>query len=231
MRGLDHSIEKFFTGIEDFYKNKFAALQKEIKLCARKGENHKNNNNLSRSQTLSKISSQDSYNASSLQLSPHRKMSQSNLAAQKSKEVPHNMNVHNKNILLLNSTHEKNYQSVETNRSRNNNNGLLANSLIIERPKKGLIVDLDYPKHINSKSIQNATVLNHLLGRKVKQYKLIYRGSENSFLVEDFYRKMANNYYNRNNEEITTMILVKTKYGRVLGGCTRLRWTREFISH
>ena len=72
-------------------------------------------------------------------------------------------------------------------------------------------------------------MINHLLGRKVKQYKLIYRGSENGFSVEDFYRKMGNVYYNRNHEEITTMVLVKTKYGKVLGGCTKIKWTRDYI--
>ena len=81
--------------------------------------------------------------------------------------------------------------------SNSNKSNFLVNSEIIERPRRGSKLDLDYPKHINSKAMQNATVMNHLVGKKVKEYKLIYRGSENGFKIEDFYRKMANTYYNR----------------------------------
>lgn len=50
-------------------------------------------------------------------------------------------------------------------------------------PESPLKSDLSYPKSINSRIVPNATALNHFIMHKVKEYKLIYRASENSYSI------------------------------------------------
>ena len=61
-------------------------------------------------------------------------------------------------------------------------------NLLVKPPK----INLDYPKSISSKIIDNCSLVNHFIGRKVKSYELDYRASENNFEVTKFYEKLRN---------------------------------------
>ncbi len=95
-----------------------------------------------------------------------------------------------------------------------------------------LKVDLSYPKLINSKIVQDATCLNKILGKKIKKYHLAYRGSESSFNIAEFYRKInviqdkILSYFTKSNikSQIVSVILIKTQFGKVIGGLTHLKW-------
>ena len=89
--------------------------------------------------------------------------------------------------------------------------------------RTGAKVSLDYPKHLSSQILQRATVLNHLMGRKVKEYNLIYRASESKFEISKFYSQIANHFHSRDGSHYT-LILVKTQHGKVIGGATKLKW-------
>jgi hypothetical protein len=79
-------------------------------------------------------------------------------------------------------------------------------------------VDLSYPKTINSKIVQDATCLNKIIGKKIKKYHLAYRGSESSFNISEFYRKikvtqdkfLSNFVKNNEKSQIVSVILIKT---------------------
>ena len=61
-------------------------------------------------------------------------------------------------------------------------------NLLVKPPK----INLDYPKSISSKIIDNCSLVNRFIGRKVKSYELDYRASENNFEVTKFYEKLRN---------------------------------------
>lgn len=56
--------------------------------------------------------------------------------------------------------------------------------------------------------MSTASTLNHLLGVKVKEYKLVFRASENNYEIGQFYDKMAKMYHNR--KAVTTVLLLRT---------------------
>lgn len=43
---------------------------------------------------------------------------------------------------------------------------------------------------MNSKVISDAANLNRIIGKKIKKYHLAYRGTEQSFSISEFYRKV-----------------------------------------
>ena len=49
---------------------------------------------------------------------------------------------------------------------------------VLLRPPK---INLDYPKYISSKIIDNCSLINHFIGKKVKNYELDFRASEHNF--------------------------------------------------
>ena len=51
--------------------------------------------------------------------------------------------------------------------------------------------DIPYPKAINSKIVKDASLLNKILEIKPKKYHLAYRGSDNKFKIDEFYKKYA----------------------------------------
>jgi hypothetical protein len=61
-------------------------------------------------------------------------------------------------------------------------------NLLLKPPK----INLDYPKSISSKILDNCSLINHFIGRKVKSYQLDYRASENNFEVTKFFEKLHN---------------------------------------
>jgi hypothetical protein len=93
--------------------------------------------------------------------------------------------------------------------------------------------DLTYPKAINSNILRDATVLNRFLFVKIKKYHLVYRGSTNNFSISEFYRKVQlcqkhltekANLKDEKPPQYLSLILVKTEYGKVIGGYTSLKW-------
>lgn len=90
-----------------------------------------------------------------------------------------------------------------------------------------LKTDLSYPKFIDSKILGEATQLNHILGRKVKKYHLCYRASENAFCIEEFYRKwkvISEQMAAKTGRPLMSIIIVRTEFGKTLGGFTSLKW-------
>lgn len=107
-------------------------------------------------------------------------------------------------------------------------------------PESPLKQDLTYPKHINSKILSSASILNHFLQAKIKQYRLIYRASENGFQIGEFYGKIQRHSFEGERERgkgqghgegSMTLLLARTEFGRVIGGFTRLKWTRPTVKY
>lgn len=92
-------------------------------------------------------------------------------------------------------------------------------------------LDLTYPRSINSKIVSEASAINRILARKINKYHLAYRATEHAFSISEFYKQIAitskqlrDNQLKHKKTTTTTLILVKTEFGRVLGGCTPLEW-------
>ena len=99
-------------------------------------------------------------------------------------------------------------------------------------------VDLNYPKVINSKLIKVAASLNKLIGFKINKYNLVYRASESSFSIGQFYRK--NRVVRHQIEErlvregkkgdLMNVIVIKSQFGRTIGGVTQIKWEQPVSS-
>ena len=77
--------------------------------------------------------------------------------------------------------------------------------------------------------------MNRLIGKKVKKYHLAYRASESSFNIGEFYRKhnliydslKANMAKNDQKQELLSLIIAKTEFGKIIGGITALKWDQK----
>lgn len=77
-----------------------------------------------------------------------------------------------------------------------------------------------------------ATSINKLITKKIHKYHLVYRASECQFAINDFYKKIAviqrqlkeNHLRHKQTYNMASLILLKTEYGKVLGGYTPIEW-------
>lgn len=115
---------------------------------------------------------------------------------------------------------------------------MIKSSLQMDYPLTELIkikTDLTFPKAINSKIVQEASILNRLIGKKVKKYHLTYRATESSFSISEFYRKhnvifdsfKANMAKSDQKQELLSIIIAKTEFGKITGGITALKWDQK----
>ena len=88
---------------------------------------------------------------------------------------------------------------------------------ILHLIKKSLAIGSQIIKYNEFKFIESAIRKN--LGKNVKYYKLIFRGSRNGFKAEDFHEKCDG--------KSNTIVFVQAKNGRRFGGFTEAKWDKS----
>ena len=88
---------------------------------------------------------------------------------------------------------------------------------ILHLIKKSLAIGSQIIKYNEFKFIESAIRKN--LGKNVKYYKLIYRGSRNGFRAEDFHEKCDG--------KTNTIVFVQAKNGRRFGGFSEAKWDKS----
>ena len=88
---------------------------------------------------------------------------------------------------------------------------------MIHLVRRGIAIGSQIIKYNEFNFIESA--IKKTLGKKVKFYNLIYRGSRNGFRAEDFHEKC--------DEKKNTIVVVQARNGRRFGGFTEAKWDKS----